>query len=113
MIRTREDCLALDTADPLGSLREAFELPEGILYMDGNSLGPLPRTARERARNVVEAEWGRGLIGSWNAAGWFDMPRRLGDRLAPLVGAGPGEVVVTDTTSVNLFKVLAAALALR
>jgi kynureninase len=107
---TREDCRRLDAQDPLAAMRDAFELPEGVIYLDGNSLGPLPRAAVARARQVMEQEWGRDLIASWNKAGWFTLPQRLGDRLAPLIGAGPGEVVITDTTSVNLFKVLAAAL---
>jgi hypothetical protein len=108
---TRDDCLQLDAQDPLAPLREAFELPAGVVYLDGNSLGPLPRRAAERAAQVVTQEWGEGLIRSWNSAGWFALPRRLGDRLAPLIGAGAGEVLVTDTTSVNLFKLRAAMLA--
>ncbi len=108
---TRDDCLQLDAQDPLAPLREAFELPDGVVYLDGNSLGPLPRRAAERAAQVVAQEWGEGLIRSWNSAGWFALPRRLGDRLAPLIGAAAGEVLVTDTTSVNLFKLLAAMLA--
>ncbi|MDZ5461393.1 kynureninase [Azohydromonas lata] len=108
---TRDDCLQLDARDPLAGLREAFDLPPGVVYLDGNSLGPRPKAAAERAAQVVVQEWGQGLIRSWNDAGWFTLPRRLGDRLAPLIGAGPGEVLVTDTTSVNLFKLLAAMLA--
>jgi kynureninase len=107
---SRGDCLALDAADPLAPLRERFDLPEGLIYLDGNSLGARPRTATARVQEVVAREWGQDLIRSWNSAGWFDMPKRLGDRLATLIGAGPGEVVVTDTTSLNLFKALAAAL---
>jgi kynureninase len=107
---TRADCLALDARDPLARLRTRFDLPEGVIYLDGNSLGARPRAALTRAQDVVAREWGTDLIKSWNTAGWFDMPKRLGDRLAPLVGAGPGEVAVTDTTSLNLFKALAAAL---
>lgn len=107
---TREDCLALDARDPLGPLREEFVLPEGVIYLDGNSLGARPRSALQRARDVVEKEWGEGLIGSWNSAGWRGLPERLGNRLARLIGAGEGEVVITDTTSINLFKVLVAAL---
>lgn len=107
---SREDCLSLDRKDPLAPLRSDFELPAGVVYLDGNSLGARPVKARVRAQEVIEQEWGTGLIRSWNTAGWFDLPLRLGDRLAPLVGAGPGEMVVTDTTSVNLFKALAAAL---
>jgi kynureninase len=107
---TREQCLQLDANDPLAPLRLEFDLPEGVIYLDGNSLGARPRAALARARQVVAQEWGHGLIRSWNTAGWFDLPRRLGDRLAPLIGAQAGEVVVTDTTSLNLFKALAAAL---
>jgi kynureninase len=110
---TRAACLALDAADPLAPLRDRFDLPEGVIYLDGNSLGARPRAALDRARDVVAAEWGQGLIRSWNTAGWFALPGRLGDRLAPLVGAEQGEVVVTDTTSLNLFKALAAALAIQ
>lgn len=107
---TRAACLARDAADPLAPLRERFDLPAGVIYLDGNSLGARPRAALDRARQVVEQEWGRDLIRSWNSAGWFDLPKRLGDRLAPLIGARAGEVAVTDTTSLNLFKALAAAL---
>jgi kynureninase len=106
---TRADCLARDTQDPLAPLRERFDLPPDLIYLDGNSLGARPRAALERAGQVVAREWGRDLITSWNTAGWFDMPKRLGERLAPLIGAAPGEVAVTDTTSLNLFKALAAA----
>lgn len=109
-ILTRADCLARDALDPLAGLRTRFDLPEGVIYLDGNSLGARPRAALSRAQEVVAREWGTDLIKSWNTAGWFDMPKRLGDRLAPLIGAGPGEVAVTDTTSLNLFKALAAAL---
>ena len=104
------DCQALDANDPLRELRELFELPEGIVYLDGNSLGALPRATPQRVASAVRQEWGQGLIGSWNSAGWFDLPRRLGDKIATLVGAGPGEVVATDSTSINLYKVLSAAM---
>lgn len=107
---TREDCVRADAADPLATLREEFSLPDGLIYLDGNSLGPAPRRARARAEELVAQEWGEGLIGSWNTAGWYDLPGRLGDRLAPLIGAEPGQTVVCDTTSANLFKVLACAL---
>ena len=107
---TRADCLARDARDPLAGLRARFDLPEGVIYLDGNSLGARPAAALARAQDVVAREWGADLIKSWNTAGWFDLPTRLGDRLAPLVGAAPGEVAVTDTTSLNLFKALAAAL---
>jgi kynureninase len=107
---TRSDCLARDAADALAPLRAQFALPDGVIYLDGNSLGARPHTALARAQAVIAEEWGVDLIRSWNTAGWFDLPKRLGDRLAPLIGAGAGEVVVTDTTSLNLFKALAAAL---
>ncbi|MBF9072225.1 kynureninase [Streptacidiphilus fuscans] len=110
---TREDALALDAVDPLGGFRERFTLPKDVLYLDGNSLGALPAHTPERLRRMVEEEWGNGLIRSWNEAGWYDLPRGLGERLAPLVGAASGQVVVCDSTSVNLFKVLTAAMRLR
>ena len=110
---TQHDCLALDAADPLAALREQFALPAGVTYLDGNSLGARPKAALQRARDVLEEEWGSGLIRSWNTAGWFELPVRLGDQLAPLIGAAAGEVVITDSTSVNLFKALAAALKLQ
>jgi kynureninase len=107
---TRNDCLERDAQDPLANLRDQFDLPPGVIYLDGNSLGTRPKAALTRAQHVIGREWGHDLIRSWNSAGWFDLPKRLGDRLAPLIGAANGEVVVTDTTSVNLFKALAAAL---
>jgi len=110
---TREACAALDAADPLAPFRARFLLPAGVIYLDGNSLGPLPRATPTRLAEVVEREWGEGLIRSWNAAGWVDLPRRLGARLAPLIGADAESVRVCDSASVNLFKLLAAALALR
>ncbi|MGW4815493.1 kynureninase [Kitasatospora cineracea] len=114
MTPTREQCAARDAADPLHALRAEFDLPSGVLYLDGNSLGALPRRTPGHLAKVVEGEWGAGLIRSWNDAGWFHQPGRLGDRLgAHLLGAAPGQVVVCDSTSVNLFKVLGAALRLR
>jgi kynureninase len=92
--------------------RDRFLLPEGVVYLDGNSLGALPKATPARVAEVVEAEWGRDLITSWNRHGWIDLPRRVGDKIARLIGASPGEVMVADSTSVNLFKLLAAALAL-
>jgi kynureninase len=109
-VDTRERCLEADHLDPLARLRDEFDVPLGIIYLDGNSLGVLPRRARLRSLEVLEREWGQGLIVSWNTAGWFELPIRLGEKLGRLLGAGPGEVVVTDTTSLNLFKALAAAL---
>src|SRR5688572_19963966 len=102
---------SLDAADPLARHREAFVLPDGVIYLDGNSLGALPRATAGRVAHVIEHEWGRGLIRSWNTAGWMDWPLRVGAKIARVIGAHPGEVVVTDSTSVNLFKLLAGALA--
>jgi kynureninase len=110
---TRQDCLALDAQDPLAPLREQFDLPDGVTYLDGNSLGVLPKTAAARVAEVVTREWGQDLIRSWNTAGWIDMPQRIGNKIARLIGAGENEVVVADSTSVNLFKVLTAALNLQ
>lgn len=104
---------ALDADDPLARFREAFVLPEGVIYLDGNSLGPLPRAAASRLADVAEREWGRGLITSWNAAGWIEAPMRAGAKLARLIGAQANEVVVADSTSVNLFKLAAGALSVR
>ncbi|HET7864479.1 MAG TPA: kynureninase [Burkholderiaceae bacterium] len=106
---TREHCLQLDRADPLRGLRDLFDLPPGLIYLDGNSLGVLPRTTAARVQQVVQQEWGRDLIGSWNSAGWITLAQRVGDKIATLVGAGPGELVAADSTSVNLYKVLSAA----
>lgn len=103
----------LDRTDPLAFARARFSLPDGVIYMDGNSLGALPRGVRERVDAVVATQWGDGLIRSWNTHDWIDLPARLGDRIARLVGAEPGTIVVADSTSVNLFKVLVAALRLR
>jgi kynureninase len=110
---TREDAAALDASDELAFLREEFALPQGVVYLDGNSLGGLPRAAVARLRDVVEREWGERLIRSWNESGWIDLPARVAGRLAPLVGAAADEVAVADSTSVNLFKLLAGALRLR
>ena len=109
---TRADCLARDAADPLAPLRERFALPDGVIYLDGNSLGALPRATADRLDAVIRQEWGEGLIRSWNTAGWIERPQRVGDRIARLIGAAPAEVHVADSTSINLFKVLEVALAL-
>lgn len=109
---TRDDAIDRDAADPLAPLREQFDLPEGTIYLDGNSLGALPRATSARLRQVVEREWGQELIRSWNSAGWITLAQRTGDKIARLLGAGPGELVVADSTSVNLFKALSAALSL-
>ena len=109
---TRAACQALDAADPLAPLRAQFAIPEGLIYLDGNSLGVLPVATPARVAQVVQQEWGQGLIRSWNEAGWMTLAQRTGDKIARLVGAGPGELVVADSTSVNLFKVLSAALSI-
>lgn len=110
---TREACLALDAADPLAACRARFRIPDGLIYLDGNSLGVLPAATPARLAAAVEQEWGQGLITSWNAAGWIDAPQRVGDALAPLLGAAPAQVVIADSTSINLYKTLAMALSLR
>lgn len=106
----RQTCLSFDRQDPLASLRDEFALPKGVIYLDGNSLGALPRQTLPRLNEVIADEWGNGLIRSWNAAHWMAAPARIGDKIARLIGASPGEVIVADSTSVNLFKLLAAAL---
>ncbi|MBT5675609.1 MAG: kynureninase [Rhodospirillaceae bacterium] len=110
---TREHCAGLDAVDPLADFRARFALPDNVIYLDGNSLGALPKAAAERARNVIGEEWGAGLIRSWNDADWMALPFKTGDKIARLIGAGAGEVVASDSTSVNLFKLLSAAFALR
>ena len=107
---TLQDCRAMDADDPLRHVRELFSLPEGVIYLDGNSLGALPRAVPARIAQAITQEWGEGLIRSWNSAGWFTLPQRLGDKIALLIGAKQGEVVATDSTSINLYKVLSAAL---
>ncbi|MEY4376050.1 MAG: hypothetical protein RJB26_600 [Pseudomonadota bacterium] len=104
---TRTDCEALDAGDALAQCRAAFALPTGRLYLDGNSLGPMPRAARERVQAVLDREWSQDLIAGWNIHGWMSLPERLGARIAPLVGAAANEVMVADTTTVNLFKLVA------
>jgi kynureninase len=110
---TRGACVARDSADPLRGFRDRFVLPEGIIYLDGNSLGPMPRAAADVLNHTIEREWGHDLIRSWNSAGWFDMPARLGDRVGALLGAAPGQTLVCDTTSINLYKAIHAAIGLR
>ncbi len=109
----REGIAVRDAHDPLRGKRDAFVIPDGVIYLDGNSLGPLPKAALRELKLAAEHEWGEGLIRSWNAAGWFDLPTTLGDRIARLIGAEAGETVCTDTTSTNIFKALHAALNLR
>lgn len=104
------DIAALDAADPLATFRDRFALPEGVIYLDGNSLGALPRQTPERVAQVMQQEWGTGLIRSWNSADWIGAPQRVGAKIARLVGAAAHEVVVADSTSVNLHKLIVAAL---
>ncbi|HEY2188550.1 MAG TPA: kynureninase [Caldimonas sp.] len=110
---TRDDCAACDRADPLAALRDEFTLPEGTIYLDGNSLGALPRRTAARLAEVAVREWGEGLIRSWNSAGWIDLPQRIGDKIAALIGAGRSQVIVADSTSINVFKALSTAVALQ
>jgi kynureninase len=102
-----------DAADPLARYRDCFCLPDGVIYLDGNSLGALPKATLAAMARVVEQEWGEGLIRSWNSAGWFEAAGRIGGKIAPLIGAAPHEVIACDSTSVNLFKLTAAALQMR
>jgi len=108
----RSQCQALDRADPLAHLRDRFAMPDGIVYMDGNSLGPLPRTVAPRIERVIREQWGQDLITSWNKHGWIDLAHRVGAKIAALIGAADDEVVVADSTSVNLFKLAGAVLRL-
>lgn len=110
---TRDEAEALDRADELAAFRERFVIPDGVIYLDGNSLGPLPKATATRVAQVVEQEWGQSLIRSWTDHGWIDLPMRVGEKIAQLIGAASGTTVVADSTSVNLFKLLAAALDLR
>lgn len=110
---TLDEANARDAADPFAPLRARFVLPEGVVYLDGNSLGALPRAVEKRVAATVAQDWGRGLIRSWNAAGWIDAPTRIGAKLAPLIGAQADEVVVADSTSINLYKLLVAAVQAR
>ncbi len=110
---TREALAERDATDPLARFRDAFALPDGVIYLDGNSLGPLPKATVARLDEVARRQWGEDLIRSWNAHDWIGMPGRVGDKIARLIGAGEGEVAVADSTSINLCKLLAAALRLR
>ncbi len=104
---------AADAADPLAGARARFRLPPGVIYLDGNSLGPAPEEALAELSRAAEGEWAQDLIQSWNTAGWFELPLRYGDLIAPIVGAAAGEIAVCDTTSINIYKTLHAALAMR
>ena len=102
-----------NTNDPLAHYRDQFHIPENMIYLDGNSLGAMVKTAPARLEKAIRQEWGKDLITSWNKAGWWQLPLTLGAKIAPLIGAGPDSVVVTDSTSINIYKTLHAALALR
>src|SRR5215469_7808226 len=106
----RTDAERLDRDDSLAAFRDRFVLPRGVTYLDGNSLGALPKTTAARVARVVEQEWGQSLIRSWTEHGWIDLQFRVGEKIARLIGAAPGSTVVADSTSVNLYKLLAAAL---
>jgi kynureninase len=108
-----EEAKQLDTADPLAFARERFSLPDGVIYLDGNSLGALPRATPATLANTAERQWGEDLIASWNRHGWIDWPTRIAAKLAPIVGATPSELLIADSTSVCLFKLLAAAVQAR
>ncbi|MSP47881.1 MAG: kynureninase [Alphaproteobacteria bacterium] len=110
---TRTDCERLDREDPLRAFRDRFRLPEGLIYLDGNSLGALPKAAATRVAKTLDVEWGEHLVGGWLKDGWMALSEKLGDKIAKLIGADDGEVIVVDTTSVNIHKVLAAALLMR
>ncbi|MGA0451086.1 MAG: kynureninase [Pseudohongiellaceae bacterium] len=107
---TEDDIIKFDTADPLAAHRRHFELPTDTIYLNGNSLGPLSTASKHRVREVVESQWGNDLISSWNKHQWIDLPLSVGEKIAPLIGAAPGQVLCCDSVSVNLFKLLAAAL---
>jgi kynureninase len=113
-LKTQDQARALDAQDPIRHARELFDLPEGVIYLDGNSLGARPKSAMKAANHMLVQQWGKGLIGSWNGGtdyeSWFTLPQRLGNQLAPIIGAKDGEVLVCDTISGNLFKLLACAL---
>lgn len=106
----RKDVLELDGKDPLAKKRGEFALPENVIYLDGNSLGAMPVAAQRRSQQVTDQQWGRDLITSWNTHGWIDLPTKVGDKIAPLIGAASGQVICCDSTSVNLFKLLCSAL---
>jgi kynureninase len=110
-VTSREDCVALDAADVLATVREMFALNDEEIYLDGNSLGPVSRTVAPRVKEVIENQWAEGLVRSWGP--WMDRPLSVGERIAPLIGAKPGEVLVADTLTILLAKLIGAALAQR
>lgn len=110
---SRMQCAQRDQQDALAEFRSEFSLPEGLIYLDGNSLGALPKATPDRLQTVIQQQWGSQLIRSWNDAGWVDMPQRVGEIIGQIIGAEPASTLAADSTSINLYKVLAAALALR
>lgn len=110
---TYDQCLAWDSEDPLKNFKDDFALPEDVIYLDGNSLGARPRKSLALAQEVITQQWGEDLINSWNKADWWGLPTRLGDKVAPLIGANAGETIISDSTSLNLFKVLSAAISIQ
>jgi kynureninase len=108
-----KEVLELDRTDPLAAKRAEFILPDDVIYLDGNSLGAMPRAALERSRQVIEQQWSRDLVRSWNSHHWIDLPTVIGEKIAPLMGAAGGQVICCDSTSVNLFKLLCGALAMQ
>ena len=113
LLESRAACEREDASDPLRSWQEAFYLPQGLIYLDGNSLGPMPKKALEQLEQAIRNEWAEDLITSWNKAGWWELPETLGELIAPVVGAASGQVIVSDSTSLNLYKSVHAALTLR
>ena len=109
----RQDALDLDAGDALAAYRDRFELPDGVIYLDGNSLGALPHATPAHLMDIVKDQWGKGLVTSWNQHDWIGMPMRLGRMIAPLIGASEDEVIACDSTSINLFKLIAAGAATR
>jgi kynureninase len=112
-VLTRAALEALDRADPLAPFRDEFDLPPDVIYLDGNSLGPLPKATPGRVAEVVAHEWGKSLTRAWNAHDWIGLPLRIGEKLGRIIGAAPDSTLVADSTSVNVFKLLAASLAAR
>jgi kynureninase len=110
---TLDEAQALDAADPLAFVRERFTIPEDLIYLDGNSLGALPAAAADRIDSVVRSQWGEDLIAGWTKHGWIDAPLAVAAKLAPIIGAGPQQLLIADSTSVCLFKLLAAAVRTR
>lgn len=104
------DVDVLDDNDPLAKYRDEFHLPENTIYLDGNSLGALPKRVRQRVKEVTEQQWGNDLISSWNQHNWVNLPQQVGEKIAPIIGASEGQVICCDSISVNLFKLLSAAL---